>query len=106
MSQMSKCPKVTVILSYWEASEEVSKLRYKSLLYCASVGSYCSIGEGRECEELVYVLVFRGREEEGAELWARWLLLHSTASKQKGQGRLCPLPPHRRDLHLGGDRDQ
>ena len=41
MSQISKCPKVTVILSYWEASGEVSKLRYKSLLYCASVGSYC-----------------------------------------------------------------
>ena len=42
MSQISKCPRVTVILSYWEASGEVSKLRYKSLLYCASVGSYCS----------------------------------------------------------------
>ena len=43
MSQISKCPKVTVILSYWEASGEVSKLRYKSLLYCTSVGSYCSL---------------------------------------------------------------
>ena len=42
MSQISKCPRVTVILSYWEASGEVSKLRYKSLLYCVSVGSYCN----------------------------------------------------------------
>ena len=41
MSQISKCPKVTVILSYWEASGEVSKLRYKSLLYFSSNGSYC-----------------------------------------------------------------
>ena len=28
MSQISKCPKVTVILSYWEALGAVSKLRY------------------------------------------------------------------------------
>ena len=42
MSQISKCPKVTVILSYWEASGAVSKLRYKSLLYSTSVGSYCT----------------------------------------------------------------
>ena len=42
MSQISKCPKVTVILSYWEALGGVSKLRYKSLLYSSSNGSYCS----------------------------------------------------------------
>ena len=42
MSQISKCPKVTVILSYWEALGEVSKLRYKSLLYFSSNGSYCN----------------------------------------------------------------
>ena len=42
MSQIVKCPKVTVILSYWEASGEVSKLRYKCLLYFSSNGSYCS----------------------------------------------------------------
>ena len=41
MSQISKCPKVKVILSYWEALGEVSKLRYKSLLYFSSNGSYC-----------------------------------------------------------------
>ena len=41
MSQIVKCPKVTVILSYWEASGEVSKLRYKCLLYFSSNGSYC-----------------------------------------------------------------
>ena len=41
MSQISKCPKVTVILSYWEASGEVSKLRYESLLYSSSKRSYC-----------------------------------------------------------------
>ena len=33
MSQISNCPRVTVILSYWEASYEVSKLRYNNLLY-------------------------------------------------------------------------
>ena len=33
-----------VILSYWEASGEVSKLRYKSLLYFSSKRSYCSDG--------------------------------------------------------------
>ena len=43
MSQIVKCPKVTVILSYWEASGEVSKLRYKCLLYFSSNGSYCRI---------------------------------------------------------------
>ena len=36
-----KCPIVTVILTYWEASGEVLELSYKSLLYCVSVGSYC-----------------------------------------------------------------
>ena len=41
MSQISKCPKVTVVLTYWEASVEVSELSYKSLLYSTSVGSYC-----------------------------------------------------------------
>ena len=41
MSQISKCPNVTVILTYWEASVEVSELSYKSLLYSISVGSYC-----------------------------------------------------------------
>ena len=29
MSQISKCPKVTVVLTYWEASREVSELSYK-----------------------------------------------------------------------------
>ena len=46
MSQISKCPKVTVVLTYWEASGEVSELSYKSLLYSTSVGSYCSRSEG------------------------------------------------------------
>ena len=41
ISKISKCPKVTVILSYWEASGEVSKPRYKSLLYFSSNGLYC-----------------------------------------------------------------
>ena len=36
MSQISKCPKVSVVLTYWEASGDVSDLRYKSLLYCSS----------------------------------------------------------------------
>ena len=37
MSQISKCPKITVVLSYWEALGEVSELSYKSLLYSTSV---------------------------------------------------------------------
>ena len=41
MSQISKCPKVTHVLTYWEASGEVSELSYKSLLYFSSNGSYC-----------------------------------------------------------------
>ena len=41
MSHISKCPKVTDVLSYWEASGEVSELSYKSLLYFSSNGSYC-----------------------------------------------------------------
>ena len=41
MSQISKCPKITVVLGYWEALGEVSELSYKSLLYSTSVGSYC-----------------------------------------------------------------
>ena len=42
MSQISKCPNVTVILTWWEALVEVSELSYKSLLYSTSIGSYCS----------------------------------------------------------------
>ena len=44
MSQISKCPNVRVVLTYWEASREVSELSYKSLLYFSSNGSYCSKG--------------------------------------------------------------
>ena len=42
MFQISKCPRVTLVLSYWEASGEVSKLSYKSLLFDTSRRSYCS----------------------------------------------------------------
>ena len=42
MSQISKCLRVTVVLSYWEASGEVSELSYKSLLFDSSKRSYCS----------------------------------------------------------------
>ena len=42
MSQISKCPKVTVILTYWEASGDVSDLSYKRLLCFSSKRSYCS----------------------------------------------------------------
>ena len=41
MSHISKCPKVTDVLSYWEASGEISEPSYKSLLYFSSIGSYC-----------------------------------------------------------------
>ena len=56
MSQISKCPKVTVILSYWEALGEVSKLRYKRLLYCASVGSYCTVLCALRCIFLLWCI--------------------------------------------------
>ena len=42
MSQISKCPKVTVLLTYWESLGDVLELSYKSLLYCISIGSYCT----------------------------------------------------------------
>ena len=41
MYQISKCPKVTIVLTYWEASVEVSELSFKSLLYFSSNGLYC-----------------------------------------------------------------
>ena len=49
MSQISKCPKVTVVLTYWEASGDVSELRYKSLLCFSSKRSYCSLALFRLC---------------------------------------------------------
>ena len=42
MSQITKCYKVTVVLTYWEASGEVSELSYKSLLFSSSKRSYCT----------------------------------------------------------------
>ena len=42
MTQISKCPKVSVVLTYWEALGDVSGLSYKSLLYFSSNGSYCN----------------------------------------------------------------
>ena len=41
MSQISKCPKLRVVLGYWEALGEVSERRYKNLLYSSSQRSYC-----------------------------------------------------------------
>ena len=43
MSQISKCPIVVVVLTYWEVLGEVSEPSYKSLFYSTYVGSYCSI---------------------------------------------------------------
>ena len=43
MSQISKCPKVTHVLTYWEASVEVSEPSYKSLLYFSSNGFHWMI---------------------------------------------------------------
>ena len=43
MSRITKCYKVTVVLTYWEVSGEVSELSYKSLLFISSKRSYCSI---------------------------------------------------------------
>ena len=42
MSQISKCPKLRVVLGYWEALGEVSEMRYIKLLYSSSKRSYCS----------------------------------------------------------------
>ena len=42
MSQISKCPKLRVVLGYWEALGEVSELRYKNLLYSSYQRSYNS----------------------------------------------------------------
>ena len=41
MSQISKCPKLRVVLGYWEALGEVSEMRYNNLLYSSSKRSYC-----------------------------------------------------------------
>ena len=43
MSQISKCPKIRAVLSYWEALGEVSEMRYNNLLYSSSKRSYCII---------------------------------------------------------------
>ena len=43
MYKITKCYKVLVILTYWEASGEVSELSYKSLLSISSKRSYCSL---------------------------------------------------------------
>ena len=42
MSQITKCYKVTVVLTYWEALGEVSNLSYKSLISISSKRSYCT----------------------------------------------------------------
>ena len=42
MSQISKCPKLRVVLGYWEALGEVSEMRYNNLLYSTSKRSYCN----------------------------------------------------------------
>ena len=56
MSHITKCPIVVVVLTYWEASGEVSEPSYKSLLYCTSVGSYCiRASVGKLVMEIGYV---------------------------------------------------
>ena len=49
MSQITICYKVTVILTYWGASGEVSELSYKSLLSISSKRSYCSMPNCKHC---------------------------------------------------------
>ena len=63
MSQISKCPNVTVVLTYWEASGEVSEPSYKSLLYSISVGSYCIKGYMVERGTVVKLKVVRFKVE-------------------------------------------
>ena len=61
MSHISKCPKVTDVLSYWEASGEVSEQSYKSFLYFSFIGSYCSISSEDELfdfPQIMYVFDF------------------------------------------------
>ena len=57
MSQISKRPKGRVVLTYREASGEVSELSYKSLLYFSSNGSYCSISSTYSVSPEVCLLV-------------------------------------------------
>ena len=57
MSQISKCPNVTVVLTYWEPSGEISELRYKSLLYFSFKWSYCSYVRALSaCSQKVYLM--------------------------------------------------
>ena len=53
MSQILKCPNMRVVLSYWEALIEGSELRYESLLYFSSNGSYCIPLREEKCVECI-----------------------------------------------------
>ena len=53
MSQISKCPKLRVVLGYWEALGEVSEMRYNNLLYSSSKRSYCSTDQQLENSALI-----------------------------------------------------
>ena len=66
MSQISKCPKLRVVLTYWEALGEVSELRYKNLLYISSKRSYCNTFKHvSECLRMDDGLMRRAAKEEG-----------------------------------------
>ena len=44
VSQISKCPNITVILTYWEPSREVSKRRYISVSDDHTVAALAALG--------------------------------------------------------------
>ena len=58
MSQISKCPKLRVVLGYWEALGEVSEMRYNNLLYSSSKRSYCSTGALLDMNVLNFIPYF------------------------------------------------
>ena len=58
MSQISKCPNMRVVLTYWEALRDVSGLSYKSLLYFRSNGSYCRTSSHVDLNEVENVKCF------------------------------------------------
>ena len=81
MSQIKKCYKVTVVLTYWEASGEVSELSYKSLLFISSKRSYCMLLKlSTESKNLVSTFESGGcgwKEED----WEGWLSLRYKRGK-------------------------
>ena len=61
MSQISKCPKLRVVLGYWEALGEVSERRYKNLLYYTVAKTF----ETNILKSMSVILYFQEKIEAG-----------------------------------------